>query len=333
MGFSHLESLPVELLQPIFIASGHNIALIQASDRIGARLSSEYVYHSACNYYLIGKFENHARQSFAQSYIFASKWMTWTFFKSWIEKSFAPIGCLCGLTPDQGCFDPQWPPDYAEATTMVFSRSHLPRIAFVKGRIPPKLFRGVWTTDKVEFLRFLLWITSMTVDWSDAESRDAAITGRRQAILEKNLEAVELFNHNRRLGKVANLETVVFAVTQAGCDRSIVYDTLFTANMWGCRGNNWQSAELDEWCQQRIKAGDPKGQWLWTKLNELRVVADPAVRSHSGPRAKDGGDMDRTTGDYDGGAEDRLVINELEWNKVSASFRLLASFFRRLLCR
>lgn len=333
MGVSRLESLPLELLQPIFIASGHNIALIQASDRIAARLSSKYVYHSVCNYYLIGKFENHARQSFAQTYIFNSKWMTWTFFKSWMERSFAHIGCLCGLTTEEGCFDPQWPPDYEDATRMVFSRSHLPRIAFVKGRLPQKLLRGSWTTDKVQFLRFLLWITSMTVDWSDAEMRDIAVQGRKQAMLEKNLGAVELFNHNRRLGKVASLETVIFAVTQAGCDRSIVYDTLFTANMWGARGPNWDSAVLDAWCKERIKAGDPKGQWLKTKLHELRVINDPYGSTSRGIDKDQDGDMDPTVGDYDGGDDDRLVVNELEWNKVSVSFRILASFLRRILSR
>ncbi|KAH7355983.1 hypothetical protein BKA66DRAFT_255203 [Pyrenochaeta sp. MPI-SDFR-AT-0127] len=317
MSISHIEKLPVELLQPIFFASGYNVALLQASDRIGARLSSEYVYKSTCNYYLTGVLDGRTAQSAAQTFIFASRWMTWEFFKSWVVQVFACKGCLCGLTISEGCIDGQWPPNFEDATTMVFSRSHLPRLAFVKGRLPKKLLQGPWSTSKVQFLRFLLWITSMSVDWSDPEARQAAIDGRMQAMLERNLEAVELFNHNRKLGKVANLSTVRYAVIEAGCDRSIVYDTLFTANMWGTRGVSWESVELDKWCEDRIKEGDPKGQWLRIKLEELRGIGSQGQDRDIGFGSVAGSELAPTTGDYDGGSEDRLVVNKLEWNKVN----------------
>lgn len=141
---------------------------------------------------------------------------------------------MCGLTPAEGCIDTQWPPEFADATRMIFSRSHLPNFAFVQAHIPKKLLQGPWTADKIQFLRFLLWLTSMPVDWKDSEVREIAIKGRKQAMLARNLEAVELFNHNRRLGRVADLGCVRYAVITAGCDRSIVFDTLCAANI--CTG-------------------------------------------------------------------------------------------------
>jgi hypothetical protein len=319
MVLAPIERLPVELLQPIFIAADHDVALLKASSYIAARLSSEYVYHSTCDHYLSEVRDNRAEQSAAQTLIFASKWTTWEFFKTWMLRRFGIAGCLCGRTQDEGCFDAQWPPNFEDATKMVFSRSHLPRLAFVKARIPKKLLRGPWTQDKIEYLRFLLWNTSMSVDWSDTETLQSAIQGRNQAMLERNLEAVELFNHNRRLGRAANLESVRFAVVDAGCDRSVVYDTLLAANIWNTRGKFRHSAELHGWCEIRTAEGDPKGAWLQTKLEESRIYRNEreAEREDDRSHNRTGSEvLDSSTGDYDGGAEDCLTVHQLEWNKV-----------------
>jgi len=326
---SPIECLPVELLQPIFFASGHNVALLHASSRIAARLSSDYVYNSTCDHYLTSILEDRAAQTAAQTFLFASQWMTWAFFKSWIVKTYGPNGCLCGLTSDTGCFDAQWPPNFEHATEMVFSRSHLPRLAFIKARIPKKLLRGLWTADKVQFLQFLLWITSMTVDWSDPEARETAIEGRTQAILERSLEAVELFNHNRRLGKVATLSMVRFAVIEGGCDRSIVYDTMFTISMWGANVS-WDCDTLDKWCENRIKEGSPKGQWLKTKLEELRATNRPGKVYQGdgiGYKHLPGGELNSEAGDYNGGPDDQLIVKQHKWNQVSTLFPYIWKFF------
>lgn len=202
---------------------------------------------------------------------------------------------------------------------MVFSRSHLPRLAFVNARIPRKLLRGPWTDDNVQFLRFVLWTTSMTVDWSNSEVYQAAMEGRKKAILEGNLEAVQIFNHNRRLGKFASTDTVRFAVIEGGCNRSIVYDTMVTAKMWRPK-LSWQCAELDEWCDDRIACSDPKGSWL----KALLVGLHDKERSEKASLKNDTGyepykriKLDSAMGKYDGGAEDRLVINKVKWNQVS----------------
>ena len=317
MFLAPIERLPVELLQPIFIAAGYSIALIEASTYIAARLSSEYIYHSTCNYYLTDVRGTRAELSAVQTYIFASKWMTWSFFKSWIMRRYGSAGCLCGRTPKEGCFDAQWPPNFEDTSQMLFSRSHLPQLSIVKGRIPKKLLSGPWTRDKIEFLRFLLWITAMTVDWMNPETAQVAIDGRKQAMLDRNLEAVELFNHNRRLGRPADLEMVLFVVMHAGCDRSIVYDTLLAANMWYGRKTARCSAELHKWCKCRIANGDPKGRWLQKKLWESCILdhqGNAETHEHIGQH------LDPTTEAYEGGPEDMFTTHKLHWNEVCSSF-------------
>jgi hypothetical protein len=316
---SGIEKLPVELLQPIFFQSDCNIALLQASPLIGLRLSDDYVYHAICNHYLQEPMLDHRVRTPAQTYIFARKWMTWTFFKSWIMKTYAPIGCLCGSTTDEGCFDAQWPPNFEDATSLVFSRSHLPQFAFIKARLPKKLLCGPWTEDKVQFLRFLLWMTSMTVDWSDNDARETAAKGRQQAMRERNLEAVELFNHNRRLGKAADMSSIQFAVIEGGCSRSIVYDTMAMAKYWE-RSTSWECAELDNWCAERISKGDPKGLWLQTKLMEMRTKSRHAEDGEADFLYRQRTPVNRLVhepGDYDGGPQDRLLRRQLKWNQVS----------------
>ena len=208
---------------------------------------------------------------------------------------------------------------------MTFSRSHWPALTFVKARLPVHLLRGPWTQDKIQFLRFLLWTTSMTVDWADPRVFKIVREGKRQAFVEKNLEAVQLFNHNRRLGKAPNLDLVRFAVMEAGCDRSIVYDTMAIARSWGLRGTDWNCAELDAWCEERIHTGEPKGKWLKVKLEELRYVGAKTVEIKGEHKERvDYGNMSTETGNYEEG-EDKLVISDLKWRKVSYLHLILST--------
>lgn len=343
MDYSPLERLPAELMQTIFLLSGYNIALARASRCIGDLLSNEYIYHSVCDHYLARRHDCHVEQSKAQTSIFATKWMTWTFFQKWIIRTYQRKGCLCGRTPEKGCFDDQWPPAFENPTSMVFSRSHLPRLAFIHGRIPTKLLHRPWTQDKIQFLRFLLWLTSMTVDWMNPEVHRLVTNGRRQAFLDQNLDAVILFNHNRRLGKPPNLSVIRFAIIDAGCNRSIVFDTMLAAYIWGRRGHSWQCPELDKWCENRIKLGDMKGHWVKAQLDEYRRTEHAGVVRWKydgvGWAREDGivqepcrtwssqhNHIDTKAGDYDGGPEDTLVRPKLCWNSVSVFSHLIYNF-------
>jgi hypothetical protein len=315
-----IESLPIELLQPIFAASGYNIALVQASANLGVRLSSEYVYHNTCDYYLRDQCDDFAARSAAQKVMFASKWMTWPFFKSWLVKAYESKGCLCGLTPEEGCFDAQWPPAFENAISMVFSRSHLPRLAFIRCRLPKKLLGGPWTANKVQFLRFLLWTTSMTVDWKDSETHVLVLDGRQRAFLEGNLEAVELFNNNRRLGRPPTLETVRFAVADASCNRSIVYDTLKSAYRWNPSRGAWDYSALHQWCDQRIWDNDIRGVWLRGMLQSLRHSEFGFHDKSMDRDASFSKIVDAAAEAYSDEFCDEFIRNELPWHKVSHDF-------------
>lgn len=160
----------------------------------------------------------------------------------------------------------------------------------------------------------------MTVDWADRDTRKLALEGKNDAILTRNLEVVELFNHNRRLGKAPGLKQVRFAVMDGSCDRSIVYDIITTARTWGLRGNNWNCEKLDQWCEIMIEQGNPKGKWLKIKLAELRTTygtGNAVWANGAGEHGAIHGYTDPKTGDYDHIEGDKLVIRPLKWNQVS----------------
>ncbi|CAI6332886.1 unnamed protein product [Periconia digitata] len=337
MPLSIVECLPAELIQPIFRQSGYNVSLPLASPHIAAKLSGERIYNEVCDHHLTTQDPlERVQRKINQTRIFAAKWMTWDYFKSWVLRQYEPKRCLCGRTEDDGCWDRQWPINWQDVSQMPFSRAHLPELAWVNGRLPRKLFVGKWTQEKIEFLRFLLWITSMTVDWRDDEMRNIVVQSRKNAILQGSLDAVELFNHNRRLGKTPDLAWVLFTVIEGGCNRSIVYDTMATAYTLGGR-EDWASDELDKWCASRVEAGDPKGAWLQQKLEGLRAKPSKELPSQASQASQDpqgskapqelqeGGSkpptetrhIDPKEGSYEAEG-DNLVVNNLKWNETKA---------------
>ncbi|KAF2867584.1 hypothetical protein BDV95DRAFT_169851 [Massariosphaeria phaeospora] len=299
MKLSPIELLPPELLQPIFLLSGPHLPLAYSSPIIATKLSDKRLYTAVCTRYLASDpADNYYSYRDAQTRIFASKWMTWPFLQSFLTQTYQANGCLCGKSLQTGCFDPQWPPEFEDATRMVFSRSHMPVLWRVAGRLPVKLLQGPWTVDKVQFLRFLLWLTPMSVDWADAEVKRIVVQARREALLGHNLEVVELFNHNRRLGRPVDGQMVKMAVVEGGCDRSIVWDCLEALKAVGSRQLPADiEAELEQWCDDRIREGSPKGEWLRMKMTKLRK-----------------GRLSVQDGEYEVEG-DKLVVHNLMWNK------------------
>jgi hypothetical protein len=117
----------------------------------------------------------------------------------------------------------------------------------------------------------------MSVDWADKNAVRVAVQGKRDAIMERNLDAVQIFSRARRLGRAPNLELVKFAVLEAGCDRSIVLNLMVAAREWGHR--RWNDIELDAWVSRQEENGEPKGKWLRIKLEELRSGRYPDAKT------------------------------------------------------
>jgi hypothetical protein len=311
MAISPLEALPPELLQEIFVLSDLNLEFPESSPYIARKLSDPYLYRLLCNRHL--DLKNTARISRRaaepirqQNRIFAYKWMTWDVYKTFIIKRYEESGCLCD---ESGCANPCWPPDFANPTSMLFDDFHRPATSLIACSIPKRLVRGPWTKDKLQFLRFLLWTTSMNIDWRRPEAVENTKQGRKEAVLERNLEAVQLLNNCRRVCRAPKLEDVRFAVIDGGCDRSIVYDTMEAVRMWGVVGKGWNCEVLDQWCAYATaNTGNPKGRWLKLKLEELRS-------SESSKSAQTRiGYMLPGTGDYDHVEGDQLIIARKKWN-------------------
>ncbi|KAF2817546.1 uncharacterized protein BDZ99DRAFT_431710 [Mytilinidion resinicola] len=275
MPLAPLDRLPTEILEEIFKLSLWSLDLPLASPHLASKLASNHCYLGVCSAYLSAPIGDRILQTKIQSRIFACRFMTWEFFKTFITRSYEEAGCVCG---NDGCWRPIWPPAFSDPASMQFTMGHLPQLSYIKCRIPMKLLHGPWTEERTQFLRFLIETSSMTVDWADKETRRLAVQGKKEAILTRNHNVVDLFNHNRRLGKPPSLDLVQFAVLEGGCDRTIVFDIMNTARTWGFR--HWASDVLDDWVKKAVKEGNPKGAWLRVKLEELR--SGKALTSHAG---------------------------------------------------
>jgi hypothetical protein len=282
-----IETLPTEIIQDIFLQN-MNISLPLASPIIASKLESHHVYNSLCDYafyYNIPPSTGKRNGWIAfQSQILAMRWLRWDFFRDYLSSRVPPRPCGCSIVIDchekGGCKEM----DSQSTTDSVHHNDEelCQKVLIVRCSLPKKLLRGPWTEDKTSFLRCLLRISKSSVDWSNKDAVRLAGQGKREAIMERNLDAVHLFSRTRRLGRAPTLEIVKFAVLEAGCNRSIVLNLMVAAREWGQR--QWNDIELDAWVVRQEAKGDPKGRWLRIKLEELRAGRYP----------------DLTTGDYIG---------------------------------
>jgi hypothetical protein len=278
-----IELLPVEITQNIFLRT-LNLNLPLASPAIASKLEDKHVYRLVCDhafsYDALPTIPKPKHPSIYQNQLFAMRWMRWEFFKEYISQKVPPQACGCLVLID--CHDRGRATTDCNCTIPDCKlRRHgndksinLPRI---RCSLPQKLLRGPWTDDKIRFLNCLLRISNMSVDWADKNAIRVAVQGKREAIMDRNLDAVHIFSRTRRLGRAPNLELVKFAVFEAGCDRSIVLNLMIAAREWGHR--RWNDAELDAWVVRQEAKGDPKGKWLRTKLEELRSGMYPDAKT------------------------------------------------------
>lgn len=261
-----IELIPVEITQNVFLQI-LDLNFPLASHIIAVKLADKYIYRHVCDYafgheipFDIAKPKHRSTCEIKlyQSQLFALRWMRWEFFQDHTSQRMAPWACgyhcddkggksgvICNCTfPD--C---QLRRRGDETSTL------LPKIY---RPIPQKLLHGPWTDDKIKFLNGLLRMSTMSVDWTDKDAVRIAVKGKREAILQRNLDAVHLFSRVRRLGKAPNIELVKFAVMEAGCDRSVVFDLIVAAMDWGHR--RWNDVELDQWVVKKEREGDLKGR-------------------------------------------------------------------------
>jgi hypothetical protein len=278
-----IELLPVEIIQDIFLRT-LNLNLPLASVTIASKLEDKHIYRLVCDhafgYDVLPTIPKPKQLSIYQNQLFAMRWMRWEFFDEYISQRVPSRACGCPIlidchergrtTIDCNCTIP----DCKLRRHGDDKSTNLPRI---RCSLPQKLLRGPWTDDKIRFLNGLLRISNMSVDWADKNAVRVAVQGKREAIMDRNLDAVHIFSRTRRLGRAPNLELVKFAVLEAGCDRSIVLDLMIAAREWGHR--RWNDVELDAWVARQEANGESKGKWLGIKLEELRSGKYPDAKT------------------------------------------------------
>lgn len=269
---SPIERLPTEVIQEIFRWS-RNFNLALSSPYIAFKLSNQSMYNVACDYaFDITSFRRPAQQSASQQELFSRRWMTWDFFKQYLCRDTYPNACPCWLTLLGYQCDGSWCRTGATLPSSLSCRAgparNLTGIKNINCPLPTKLTRGPFTPDKIRLLAFLLKATNMSIDRADKEAIRIATRGRREAIRDRNYDAVWLFGRSRRLGNAVTLDLIKFAVIDCDCDRTIVFDLMVAAK--GSRWSRWNDLELDAWVARKEAAGNPKGKWLKKKLEELR---------------------------------------------------------------
>lgn len=290
---SPIERLPAEILQEIFPLTHMDPNLPKASLTISRKLSDRYVLSRFCD----KAFQQSVSSNTAVNYrerqerwrlqrqAFDLRWMTWDFFSWYLQRWKRRIA----THPGEHLNRTQWPAMVGCRWLRCKINSYNHEIPQIICPLPNKLLRGPFTEEKLSFLGCLLNISNASVDWASRASVRLSTLAKREAILERNLEAVHLLSRTRRLAKAPNLELVKFAVIQGGCDRSIVLELMIAAREWGHR--RWGDVELDAWVAREAAKGNPKARWLRLKLDDLRFGRFP----------------DPKTGDYVG---DCLVLKE-----------------------
>lgn len=208
--------------------------------------------------------------------------MDWGFFE-WYIRKITEEGRGCGCAADGTCCKGvgrcKDPARWERARFLVRSEEGegnnglLPHLSCW---IPDKLLRAPFTEDNLAFLTCLLKVSKMSVNWASRESVNLTTLAKHTAVRTKNLPFVQLFSRTRRLCRAPNLGLVKYAVMEAGCERSIVFELMSAARQWGCR--RWQDEELDERCKAEEGEGNLKGAWVRMKLGELRGGGWPDAR-------------------------------------------------------
>lgn len=290
-----LETLPPEILQDVFFLTDMDPNMPRASSILAHYLSDRFILCRYTEKVFQEPTSKSSRrwelvqlrlvQSRKQQTLFSLRWMSWEFFSWYLSwKGQRHLGLQhraeenCNTLAADTSSGQGWIEEGQERP---------PWMPQILCPMPTKLLKGPFTKDKLDFLRCLLLISSASVDWADFESVRLSTLAKRQAILDRNLDAVHLFSRVRRLAKAPTLDMVKFAVLEGGCERSIVLELMTAARAWGHR--RWEDMELDAWVAQERAKGNLKAKWLGLKLMELRSGEYP----------------DPDTGNYEG---DQLVV-------------------------
>jgi len=284
---SKLEQLPTEMVQAIFVHSG-NLDLPLASSRLASQLSGKQLQWELTDY-LLGNIlgqnrdASTARVDIASAErVLNSNFMTWHFFRRWLDTQVAPAG---GLTEPVQSLNDEARRDADESSRYADIWTNLrPASNFVP---PAKALRGQWTADRIAMLRVFALKSGGCSTPLYGVPGEVAYEGLTQAVEQGSLEAIQLF---RSLRIQPDQELLRKAVADYGCNRDIVLYLLqwcVTEIMrWSAGPVNpeafYPRLEIDfldpvlwQWAEKARVAGDSTGEWLTKTLKRVSgVIAD-----------------------------------------------------------
>ncbi|KAK4635085.1 hypothetical protein CLAFUW4_01148 [Fulvia fulva] len=269
---SPLEMLPAEVIHHIFEYSA-NVNLPLVSRHLAAKLSKsthlELQLTETILSPVLRRLSNDdpgAAQLAAATRLLNSRFMTFNFFKSWLQVH-NPAGHL--HKPNIEHADTDW---RAMWTALQPSSTLLP---------PRKLLSPPFTEAKSNFLSVLAqeWPVIATVD---PVYGDFALQGLQCAVAECRRDVVAVM---LRMGVPVSTELLRVAVIDGGCDSHVV---LMLLERIPQAGASWRTHEeinlldpsLWAWAEKACKDGNDKGRWLIDLLRarqQRKTAAEPSV--------------------------------------------------------
>lgn len=254
---SHLQTIPLEILEPIYIQS-ENLAFIYVCRRFYSALNVDNVRLRFCtNTFYRGNPKRSqsdgASRIHLQTAILSNKWFT-------LELSAQIENAVKKLQEREH--------RQKEAEAKAYSATHLDSWRSARAHkvlcadgvtLPRRLLYGPWTDDKINFLaRLVRWNAKATSQDSGAAER-----GIQEAIMEGRPDVVILLSQPS-IGIPLDMRLLRLAVLKGGCNKSIV--KMFAAFASGAPDVDWSDRRLWAWALKKADEGDEKGLWLLEML-------------------------------------------------------------------
>lgn len=268
---SHLEQLPTEMIQAIFVHSG-NLDFPAASTSVTSQLSGKQLqWELTCNalssVVLHGAADKPTSAQLASATrLLNSRFMTWAFFCKWLDHE----------RDARRLEQPESPSDetrYAQIWSALQPSTSLPP--------PSKVVHGPWTTDHIAFLKVFSLYPNCCATPVEGIVAELAYEGLSQAIEQHAVEVIKLL---RNLGVEVDQDLLRKAVVDDGCNKQVVLYLLqwsvvklmrWHLNRDASRSRpavDFLDPVLWAWTEKAKALGEPKGKWLTDILRQLSSI-------------------------------------------------------------
>lgn len=219
------------------------------------------------------------------------RWMTWDLFKDAIQeihrrrsppsRSSSPSG---SDSDDSDNDEDEASPQNQDIVPVPnvshpHNQSRLPYLNLSSAvQLPQSLLRDPWTTQKLDFLKYLVW-SGCSIDWASSSRGETATAGLSTAISAHSYTAVALLC-SPSINVVPDTTTIKIAVMDHNCNPSVVFYLLAAALRAHITSRasgdappdvNFRDPSLWHWVERVEKTGNRKGRWL---KDALRFAGD-----------------------------------------------------------